>query len=201
MTIDQTSDRNLVEAILGGERQAFMRLIKIYERMVFHIVSQLIRNPHEHEDLYQDIFLKVYKNLGRFKYESKLSTWIAKIAYTTCYKMLAKKRALLWDDIFPADDGDDGPVSEDILGALLQEAGSHADYSLLTLEAQQILQEQLNALPVLLGTLIHLFYHQEMSHQEIAHITDLPVNTVKSHLHRTRKLLKDRLTKTYGRYE
>ena len=69
-------NRALVERVLAGDHYAFERLIKKYQRLVTHIVFRMIPNQADREDLCQDVFFKVYKNLSNFRFDSKLSTWI-----------------------------------------------------------------------------------------------------------------------------
>ena len=101
------NDRALVQRILGGDRAAFRLIVEEYGRMVTHIVSRMVRDASEREDLAQDVFLKVYENLGGFEFRSRMSTWIARIAYTTCLNFLDRKRPSLFDNEFPDRGGAD----------------------------------------------------------------------------------------------
>jgi hypothetical protein len=75
-------DRTLVSQILSGDKQAFRALIKQNERLVGHMVGRLIDQHEDREELCQDVFMKVYEKLGgNLLFQSKLSTWIATIAY------------------------------------------------------------------------------------------------------------------------
>lgn len=197
MTREESSDRQIVNAVLKGERNAFAQLMKQNERLVLHIVQQLIATPEDRRDLYQDIFLKVYKNLSHFEFESKLSTWIAKIAYTSCYKKNAKKRPLLWEEwAVSKDDDDEGNIVESIADFRFNKE-EEPDELLMNQEITIILQKEVAALPSLQRTILTLFYQEEISLAEIAIVTQFPVNTIKSHLFRTRKYLKELLIERY----
>ncbi|MBA4853039.1 RNA polymerase sigma factor [Emticicia sp. BO119] len=193
----EASDREIVNAVLKGERNAFARLMKQNERLVLHIVQQLIPASEDRRDLYQDIFLKVYKNLSGFAFESKLSTWIAKIAYTSCHKKIAKKRPLLWEELKVSGKADDEENTVQSIGDFTFNKEEEPDELLMSKELTNILQQEIAALPSLPRTLLTLFYQEEMSLAEIEVVTNLPINTIKSHLFRTRKYLKELLIEKY----
>ena len=76
-----TDDQALVSRIIDGDKQAFRLLIKQNERLVAHMVGRLIDRNEDREELCQDVFLRVYEKISEFNFQSKLSTWIATIAY------------------------------------------------------------------------------------------------------------------------
>src|SRR5579862_1988148 len=90
-------DRALVSRIVNGDKQAFRLLIKQHERLVAHMVGKLIDRNEDREELCQDVFLRVYEKIGEFNFQSKLSTWIATIAYRTGINHLRKKKIQLSD--------------------------------------------------------------------------------------------------------
>lgn len=93
--------RDLVNRILAGDAKAFKTLVEQNQRLVSHIVFKMIPNETEREDLSQEVFMRVYRNLGRFEFRSKLSTWIARITYNTCGNYLEKKKIPLYEDLAP----------------------------------------------------------------------------------------------------
>ncbi len=86
------TDQQLVNIVLSGDTNAFGTIIKKTERLVAQIVFKMINNPEERKDIAQDIYLKAFKNLSGFKFEAKLSTWIARIAYNSCLNYLEKRK-------------------------------------------------------------------------------------------------------------
>ena len=84
------NDSELIRQILNGNRNAFTFLVNRYQKLVVHITGRLIQRNEELEDVCQDVFLKVYQNLGKYRNECKLSTWIATIAYNTSINYLRK---------------------------------------------------------------------------------------------------------------
>lgn len=181
----------LIEKSLAGDRNAFKALIEANQRLVMHVVYKMVSNHSDVEDICQDVFVKVYQNLSNFQFNSKLSTWIAKIAFNTTINFLEKKKVPLFDDFSPED------VTLDHLsgnGTLPDEFSEQGELS-------GILQDQIDHLPVQFRTILTLYHLDEMSYKEIGGIMDLPEGTVKSYLFRARKLLKDSLLSKYEEKE
>jgi len=176
-------DRALVSQILAGNMQAFRMLIKLNERLVAHMVSKLVSNKEEHEEICQDVFLKVFDKLREFNFQSKLSTWIATIAYRHAINSLRKNRLLTRD--LPEDDNLDRlfvteETPEDILG------DKDMDEYLVRLIAK---------LPAQYKLVLSLYHLEGLNYQEIGTITGMPEGTVKNYLFRARTLLKEKIKK------
>ncbi|MEW5795726.1 MAG: sigma-70 family RNA polymerase sigma factor [Candidatus Zixiibacteriota bacterium] len=178
----------MVDRILSGDPTAFKKLVKEHERLVGQMIFRMVPNETDREDVCQDVFVKVYQNLEAFRFDCKLSTWIARIAYTTCLNYLEKKRLPLYDDTHPEGIGVDDCMSQ--LGDPEHWAGSR--------QAAVRVCEEIDKLPVIYGTILSLFHLHEMSYAEIGRILRLPDGTVKSYLFRARKLLKERLQVRYS---
>jgi RNA polymerase sigma factor (sigma-70 family) len=87
-------EKEVVSRIIAGDLKAFKSLVGQYEALVFHVVYRLIENTEDAEDVCQETFLRVYKGIHQFAFQSKLSTWIASIAYNTTVNYLKKKEAV-----------------------------------------------------------------------------------------------------------
>ena len=159
--------------------------------MVTHIVSRMVRDASEREDLAQDVFLKVYENLAGFEFRSRMSTWIARIAYTTCLNFLDRKRPSLIEDEFPDRGGVDAFPS----------AVPAPDEVAHSVEVAGILEREIAELPVKYRTVLTLFHLDGLSYEEIGEAMNLADGTVKSHLFRARRELHERLFSTYSREE
>jgi RNA polymerase sigma factor (sigma-70 family) len=180
-------NRALVERVLAGDHYAFERLIKKYQRLVTHIVFRMVPNQADREDLCQDVFFKVYKNLSNFRFDSKLSTWIGRIAFNGCLNYLEKKKVPLYDDVTDETKRYEESASDDPGPDLLAENKNIGE----------LLREEIEKLPVNYRTIVTLYHLDEMTYNEIADVMGLPEGTVKSYLFRARKLLKESLE---GRY-
>ena len=187
-------DRKLISAIMAGDQQAFRLLVQQYERLVVSIVFKMVKRVEDREDLCQDVFMAVYHKLVTFRFQSKLSTWIGNIAYNKCVNFLEKTKLVLAEDheINHGNNDDEGPLHHRMENVVADE-NPHPEQLFLNKELKQQILESLETLPVIQRTIISLFHQLEFSLEEIGGITNLPVNTVKSHLFRGRKALKAQL--------
>lgn len=180
----------LIKSVLSGDRNAFRQVIEQYQALVVHIVIKMGISPVERDDIYQDVFLKVYQNLDSFNKKSKLSTWIARIAINTSINYLKQKKA----DSLDAVKDDSEPLSESIASNDLT-----PDFQTENSQTSAIIWGEVEKMPVKYKTVILMYHLAEMSYEEIADAVRLPQGTVKSYLFRGRKYLKDKLETVYNR--
>lgn len=173
------NDTELISQILSGNRNAFAFLVNRYQKLVVHITGRLIQRQDELEDVCQEVFIKVYQNLGKYRNECKLSTWIAAIAYNTGINYLRKFRK--WDGVNPDD------------SVALRNLADFGSKSYETADLHRYIRDQIELLPVHYRTVITLSHLQEFSYQEIEQITGMPEGTVKSYLFRAKALLREKL--------
>lgn len=178
-----------VEAILAGDREKFRLLVEDFQRLVSHIVFRMIPNTLDREDVCQEVFVKVYQNLAGFRFGSKLSTWVAQIAYNTCLTALGKQQA---SPVIGQDSDSAEPAME-----WAAESSVRPDSIYESDDTSTIIRREIDNLPALPGTILVLFHLENMSLQQIAEVFGMPEGTVKSHLFRARKQLKDQLTEKY----
>ena len=190
------ADQELVGKVLNGDTNAFVTVIQNTEGLVTQIVFKMISNNEDRKDIAQDIYLKAYKSLPGFRHQSKLSTWIAQIAYNTCLSYLEKKKLVLLDmSVGNTDENDNEPVFTDkkLIGNLF----SQTENNIFQHELNEIMKTEIELLSPLHKTLITLYHNEELSYEEISRITELPEGTVKSYLFRARKSLRDNLLRKY----
>jgi RNA polymerase sigma-70 factor (ECF subfamily) len=192
--VNNESDRQLVETVLLGNNAAFGTIIKNTESLVAQMVSKLVDNLEDRRDIAQEVYLKAYANLPGFRFQSKLSTWIAQIAYNTCISHLEKKKLILTGGFTASEQGVEAEDRQTKYSVEYESA------SLLQQKEQSaILKTEIDKLPALFKTLIVLFHNEQMSYDEISTITGLPTGTLKSYLFRARRLLKANLLARYKR--
>jgi len=175
------NEEEIVSRIINGDVMAFKILVKQYEKLVTYMVGRLVQHREDTEDICQEVFLRVYKYLPGFKFQSKLSTWIGQIAYGTAINHLKKvsgKRNLT-DDI--AEFENFHKTTEDPESILAKK------------NTAAFVQQQIEKLPVHYRTVLTLYHLNEFSYLEIEEITGMPEGTVKNYLFRARKLLKEKL--------
>lgn len=172
-------DTELIGQILRGNMNAFTYLVNRYQKLVFHISCRLIQRQEEIEDVCQDVFMKVYQNLGKYRGECKLSTWIATIAYNTSINHLRKSKNIVEVN---ADDS-----------AALRNMTDYKSDEYERADLHNYIHEQIKLLPVQYRTVLTLYHLEEFSYQEIEQITGMPEGTVKSYLFRAKALLKEKL--------
>ena len=182
-------DKVLVSQVLSGDRQAFRVLIKQHERLVGHMIGRLIDQQEDREELCQDVFLKVYEKLGEFTFQSKLSTWIATIAYRHGINHLRKRKIEIREL----------PEEETHKEQFISDENVEENFSEQQLD--NLVMGLIDQLPPQYKTILTLYHVQEMSYTEIVEITELPEGTVKNYLFRARQLLKEKVKKYLGKEE
>lgn len=181
-------DHTIVRRVLEGEQAAFRELIKAHEKLVYHMVNRLIDRQEEREDLCQEIFLKVFKNLEKFQFQSQLSTWIASIAYRTSINHLRKHKRYVETEL-------------DEVSFTLEAVQPDAEQNFDRQNIHQYIHQLIRQLPMQYRTVLTLYHLEEMSYAEIGEISGMPEGTVKNYLFRARKLLKEKLEKVFKKEE
>ena len=175
--------------VLNGETQAFRQLIKQNERLVVHMIGRVVRDSSEREELCQDVFLQVYKKIGEFNFKSKLSTWIATIAYRMAVNNLKKKK-MQFIDISENESFREQFIEESDPGSLVEER-----------DQDRFILHLADRLPPHYKSVLMLYHVEGLSYGEIAEITEMPEGTVKSYIFRARNLLKESIMKYIGKEE
>lgn len=185
----QSETEQLVQAFLAGDKQAFNRLVLLYQAKVYNLALNYVKSPEEANDLAQDIFVTVYKSLGNLRERNKFTSWLYQIAINHCrnrYKKLSRRGyfsniSLDDEETFIQIVGDEGPEK-----TLQQE------------NTIRIVRSAIDAMGEAEKEILILRDLQELAYEEISAILDIPLGTVKSKLNRARSSLKDRLKKIYN---
>jgi len=191
------TERQLVERVLGGDTQAFSGIIGRTERLVAHVVCKMISHPEDRKDIVQDIYIKVFRNLAGFRFQSQLSTWVAQIAYHTCLNFLEKKQLLIYNNWDANYDAAEGQGNNKLPATAHHETAS----SLLRKEKAAIINQAMEQLPPVFRLLVSLYHQEELNYHEIGQITGLPEGTLKSYLFRARQSLRKQLLRDFKKDE
>lgn len=181
-------DQALVAAVLAGKAGAFEQLINQYQKLCWHVIHRMVRHNEDTQDLCQEAFLRVHQYLHQYRSESALKSWIAQVAYSVAKRHLERKRIPLAE-----------PSTEDG-SSILDQVSDDFDIESASIETQSAahLHAAIEALPPQQRTILTLYHLEEMPIGEIAGITGLAEGTIKSHLFRCRKQLRDALADHMG---
>lgn len=182
------NDEDLVSLIKKGDRDAFNMLVEKYQSKVINIAFGMLSSREDAYDAAQEVFIRLYKNIGSFKGNSAFSTWIYKITANICTDML-RRRMRSGNVISLSADTEEGTAKIDIR----DESPTPEEHAQST-ELQRLVRRAISELPDDYRDVIVLFDLMGMSYDEISEIVKCPIGTVKSRLSRARNLLKKKLS-------
>ncbi|MDB5130999.1 MAG: polymerase subunit sigma [Mucilaginibacter sp.] len=178
------SDIELIEQTLAGNQSAYTDLVKRHQRFVFTLAMRFAKGREDAEEIAQDCFIKAYRSLASFQHQSKFSTWLYSIVYTTAMTFLRKKRVAT-DSI--DDESIHIQVENRCSGYDVNNAENKSRSFYLNQAIEQLLPDD--------AAIITLFYKGEQSLEEIGQALDMEANTVKVKLFRARQRLKEKLAR------
>jgi len=173
---EDDEDRVIAVQVAAGQKDLFRLLVTRHQRAVYGMGISFFRNREDAADFTQEVFLKTYKNLSFFEGRSRFSTWLYKIAYNTAINSTTRKKecaSLTEEEIISANDT--------------------PERSLLKQVARSAVLEAIETLPERFKICVDLHFFYDRSYQEIEDITGFPVNTIKSHVFRAKKILREKL--------
>lgn len=175
-------DKTLVSQIRSGNTNAFRYLVESNKKLVWHMVLRMVNRQEDAEDLCQDVFMRVFRDIGKFRGHSKLSTWIGSIAYHISIDHLRKTRKEVVTAV------------ENFTPAMLNHVdfqssiGSHDRAAI-----RDLVHRIIGAMPLQYRTVVTLFHLEGISYKEITEITGMPEGTIKSYLNRGRQIIRDKM--------
>jgi RNA polymerase sigma-70 factor, ECF subfamily len=170
-------DDALIKSALNGDTRAFAQLMSLYKRRVQMLGMSFFKNISDSEDFVQEVFLKVYTRLSTFQGTALFSTWITRIAYNIAINSVNRRKEylpIMDETVFP--DPGFSPEEKEIRQ--------------ITIEA---VRAAIKELPERYAVCLDMYFFYDMSYQEISDTTGYPVNTIKSHIFRAKKILRDKL--------
>ena len=178
-----TSEHELIERCRQGDEAAFRELVDRFKNLVFALIARSVPDRSRAEELSQDVFLKVHKGLPYFRGEAKLSTWIYRIVINALSEERPALAAASLDDVQEGEQARYQPAADDrAFGDLV---------------LRDRLQKAVERLPIQYQVLINGHYMKGMRYEELAEVLDLPMGTVKTHLHRAKRQLSHLLETEY----
>ncbi len=193
---ERDADLILVERIRSGDKRAFELLVEKYRRKIGRLLSRMVRDPEEVEDIAQETFIKAYRALPQFRGDAAFYTWLYRIAVNTAKNYLAaRNRNMLTVSEVAGDEeegGEDRYTAPDI---------DTPDAQLLSKQIAYAVNEAVEALPEELRTAITLREIEGMSYEEIANAMGCPIGTVRSRIFRAREAIAAKLRPILGTSE
>ncbi len=180
MMTEKSDDSRLIESFKKGDTSAFEAIVFKYQDRIYNLCRRMLENPHDAEDAAQDVFLKAYQALPKFKPDASLYTWLYRIAANTC---IDYKRKPVWESIFGNSEEDDRLVHDRVSDSPSPEQLCQSK------EIDRALQKGLGKLSPKLRAVIVLKEIEELSYEEIAETLDISMGTVKSRIARAREEL------------
>ena len=176
-------DKDLLEKLRNKESRnyGFNLLVREYQERIYWHIRKMVIDHEEANDLVQEVFIKVWKNLDKFREDAKLYTWIYKIATNECLTYLAKKKRRFFLPI--------GDVENELSGKI------DTNYNVTGDEIQLKLQKALLKLPDKQRLVFNMKYFDEMKYDEIAEITATSVGALKASYHHAVKKIEEIINK------
>jgi RNA polymerase sigma-70 factor (ECF subfamily) len=170
-------EHELIERCRQGDETAFREMVDQYKGLVFGLTARSVPNRARAEELAQDVFLKVHRGLPYFRGESKLSTWIYRITINVRSQERPDLAATSLDAV---DEGGDRPR--------LQPGADDRAFNDLALKDR--LDKAIQRLPIPYQVLVNGHYMKGMRYEDLADALNIPMGTVKTHLHRAKRQLR-----------
>ncbi|HXW08824.1 MAG TPA: sigma-70 family RNA polymerase sigma factor [Vicinamibacterales bacterium] len=175
----EIDERALIDRCRTGDDSAFGELVDLYKDLVYGLIYRMVADRSTVDDLAQDVFLKVHRGLPYFRGEARLSTWIYRIVQNVCSHARSRRSPEV-----PLASGPDGPPP--------REPGA-ADVAFADLELRDRLDKAMAQLPQRYRMLIAAHYLQGVQYEALAEALDIPLGTVKTHLYRAKRQLRELL--------
>ena len=194
---DDRSEAQFIARLVARDESAFNELVVTYERRVYGLVFRMLGRRDEAEDLAQEVFVQVFKAIDQFRGESKLSTWIYRIAVNLC------KNRTKYNQRRHAGEQDDIDAMAERVPMTAARAATVGDVSrpdelVEGMQLEEIVKRAIQKLDPEFREALILADVEDMPYEEIAQITGVPVGTVKSRIHRARAQLKTLVEKALG---
>ena len=172
--MNNKNDNSLVKEVLRGDHTSFRSLIERHQGKIYYLGLKFFRNTEDAEDFSQDVFIRAFDKLKTFKGDVPFSGWLYKLAFNLAVNTYRVKRFNL------------SPLEAH---GEIEDSSINPESSAIEHETQNIIQKLVSSLPESYHIVIKMHYFDGLSYPEIAEITEIPVNTIKSHIRRAKELI------------
>lgn len=180
MGVNELDDDDLIRKVASNDPIAFRQLVDRHKIFVYNTCFSLIGNPQQAEETAQDVFFQVYKSAGTFRHQSKVSTWIYRIAVNRSLNVIRQNKKIRWTKSLTILEIEEG-------------GGKEPDRLLEKKELKDFLKAAVDSLPEKQRTVFILNKYENLSPRAIAEILGISTNTVEVRIHRAKIKLQKKL--------
>jgi RNA polymerase sigma-70 factor (ECF subfamily) len=194
---EDANESRFIERLQRRDERAFLELVQLYQVRVYKLVLRMVGRPDEAEDMAQEVFVQVFKAVGTFRGDSKLSTWIYRIAVNLCknrLKYLTRRKSEVQVEYEVAEERAELAVSR---GATQSDL-SRPDQLVEGYQLEHLVERAIAEMDPDFREILVLRDIEDLSYEELSQITGLADGTVKSRLHRARAMLKAAVERKLG---
>lgn len=187
------NDSEIISKLREGDEPTFKKLVEDYQKMVVNTCFGLVNDREDAEDIAQEVFIEVFRSIDRFRSDSKISTWIYKIAINRSLNHIRNNKKRFWFQSFEeAVKNKNNPLQRITVSQTEQ-----PEFNVENKQRATLLHEAINRLPKNQKVAFTLSKYEDLSYREISEVMDLSVSSVESLLHRAKKNLQKRLYDCY----
>ena len=194
---EDANETRFIERLQSRDERAFLELVQLYQVRVYKLVLRMVGRPDEAEDKAQEVFVQVFKAVATFRGDSKLSTWIYRIAVNLCknrLKYLGRRKSEVQDEYEAAEEKAELGVARGVTTSDL----SRPDQLVEGYQLERIVELAIAEMDPDFREILVLRDIEDLSYEELSQITGLADGTVKSRLHRARGMLKAAVERKLG---
>lgn len=193
MYIGTMSEADIIHQLQQGSEQAFRQLVDKYQRLVVNTCFGMVHSTEDAEDIAQEVFIEVFRSIQNFRADSKLSTWLYRIAVNRSLNFIRDNKKTKWFQSF--EDSVKNKMS--LQERLANSASDQPEYVMENNQRAIMLHAAIDSLPENQKVAFTLSKYEELSYQEISSVMDQSVSAVESLIHRAKKNLQKKLYTCY----
>jgi RNA polymerase sigma-70 factor, ECF subfamily len=187
------NEAGIIQKLYEGDENAFRQMVEKYQKLVVNTCFGLVHNIQDAEDIAQDVFIEVFRSVGKFRGHSKISTWLYRIAVNRSLNFIRDNKRRKW---FESVEEADGSEKFGIFNSSVRK-NEIPDSEMENKERAIVLHETIDSLPKNQRVAFTLSKYEDLSYKEISEVMEVSVSSVESLIHRAKKNLQKKLVHCY----